>query len=199
MRFLAGSGDVAGARTALEHLLGDATRYEADLDAFTEVLMAPSMPLAASERNSAYLDAHRARHRALEAITAHLVAGPESQKLAGDALRILEETQSLPARDAASSVQIRSVRRIPPRSATGDFRELDPVRVHGDDHPQDLGAPSADLIAFARTLRARSPAQIASWERSAIAIAPWHGEALGAAGCLRDRRCSSFDAAALLV
>ena len=188
-----------GAADRLDAMLADAERYENDLDAFTGRLMGNGMPVAASERNTAYVDAHRARQRALAAVASTMRTTKDPRAAAREALRILAEAQPLPPRDAAAAVTLRAVRRIPPRRAGGDFREFDGVRLSPEETPQDLAPPGADLAAFARTFGAATPQAIAAWIRGAVASAPFHAVALGGSGALRDRRGSAFDSAELLV
>ncbi|HVO30207.1 MAG TPA: transglutaminase domain-containing protein [bacterium] len=192
-------GGGAEATAALAAMLADADAYERALDAFTPILLDPAFPPAAADRHQAYLDAHRARHRALADALEELRAAKDGRAAAQKALDVLEETQVLAPRDAANAVAIRSVRRIPPRAATAEQKDLGDARVEGEDElPTDLAAPTPDLVAFARTLGDATPARITRAMRAEMQLAPFHAEALGASGCLRDRRCSAFDLATLL-
>lgn len=191
-------GSLDAAREAGRALLPAADRFERASDALGAALLGADVPPAAADRHSAYLEAHRARRRDLARKLPGL-DGPDPVRAARELEAILAEAAASPARESASSIQVRHVRRFPPRAATAERRDLADVLLGPDPTPQDSAPPSSDISAFAATFtKGTGPDRITRWLRGEIASAAFHGEAAGAEGCLRDRGCSAFDAASLL-
>lgn len=184
---------------AMESLLAAADAYQTRADAMTPRLNAPGMPPAANDRHGAFVASHRARRAQLAALLPALRSGTPSAA-ASDALALLADASGGPPRDAASSIAVRHVRRIAPRTASADFSDLDDVRLaDGVSPPRDLAvAPKSIQDAAAKMPAAWTAERVAAWVRADIEDVPFHASTLGAAGCLRDRRCGAFDSASLL-
>lgn len=191
-------GSLAAAQEAGRALLPAADRFERASDALGAALLGPGVPPAAADRHAAYLDAHRARRREL-ARTLPGLEGADPVQAARDLEAILAEAAASPARESASSIRVRHVRRFPPRAVTAESRDLADVRLGPDPTPQDSAPPPEEIASFARSFsRGVTAERIARWLRGEIVVAAFHGEAAGAQGCMRDRGCSAFDAASLL-
>lgn len=189
-------GDREAAALALEAMLAAADRHLAAAESMSARLSAKGMPPAALDRHAAYLSVHKSRRQQLAPLVA-MLRSPRSAAAARSALAILAEASQGPARDPAASIAVRHVRRIAPRASGANFADLDDVRLDGSAAPQDLAAPAKEISAAAERLPA-DPAKIAAWVRAEIEDVPFHASAIGAAGCLRDRRCGAFDSASLL-